>query len=306
MADNELNEYEIQSGKIRERMDRIGRKIMILSGKGGVGKTTLTVNLARALSDMGCKVGILDIDLHGPNIAKMLGVEDGVLTSPDGVLMNPIKVNDNLFVMSLSFALDEPNSPVIWRGALKMSAIRQFLGDVIWGDLDYLLIDTPPGTGDEQLTAVQAIPEMTGAVVVTTPQEVALLDSRRSIGFARRCDIAVLGVVENMSSLKCPHCGELINIFPRGGGKRLSEEMHVSFLGEVPMEVGLAEAEDKGKDILNMDSMKMASSAIREIADKINLMTKCSTTRDTSKLSKEGCLPSSCSSCSLDCPSRKK
>ena len=158
MADNQMDEYEAQSQRIRERMDRIGRKIMIMSGKGGVGKTTVTVNLANALVDMGCRVGVLDTDLHGPNVAVMFGCRDGELMSEDGHTFIPVKPRENLSVMSLAFALEDPDAPVIWRGSLKNSAIRQFLGDVEWGDLDYLLIDTPPGTGDEQLTVCQSIP----------------------------------------------------------------------------------------------------------------------------------------------------
>lgn len=306
MASNQNDEYEMQNQRIRERMDKIGRKIMILSGKGGVGKTTVTVNLANALVDMGCTVGVLDVDIHGPNVAKMFGCEGEELGSPDGVTMIPIEPRKGLKVMSLSFALPDPSAPIIWRGSLKMSAIRQFLSDCEWGTLDYLLIDTPPGTGDEQLTVIQAIPEMTGAIIVTTPQEVAVLDSRRSVGFARKCGLAIIGVVENMSGLKCPHCGEEIPIFGKGGGKRMCQEMHVPFLGEIPMELDLCKAEDNGESFVSENGTHPSADALREIANKLNFGTACSTSRDTSFLGTSFCSPSACASCSSNCPSRKK
>ncbi|MBO5770582.1 MAG: Mrp/NBP35 family ATP-binding protein [Spirochaetales bacterium] len=306
MAENQMDEYELQNKKIRERMDKIGRKIMVMSGKGGVGKTTVTVNLANALVDMGCTVGVLDVDIHGPNVAKMFGCENAELGSPDGVTMIPIEPRKGLKVMSLSFALDDPAAPIIWRGSLKMSAIRQFIGDTEWGELDYLLIDTPPGTGDEQLTAVQAIPEMTGAIIVTTPQDVAVLDSRRSVGFARKCGLAIIGVIENMSGLKCPDCGKEIPIFGKGGGKKMCDEMHVPFLGAVPMEIDLCRAEDEGKSWVSDPGAHPSAEALRKIAEAINYGTACSTSRDTSFLGTSFCSPTSCASCTSNCPSRKK
>lgn len=305
MADNQNDEYEMQNLRIRERMDKIGRKIMILSGKGGVGKTTVTVNLANALVDMGCTVGVLDVDIHGPNVAKMFGCEGAELGSPDGVTMIPIEPRKGLKVMSLSFALEDPTSPIIWRGSLKMSAIRQFLSDVEWGTLDYLLIDTPPGTGDEQLTVIQSIPEMTGAIIVTTPQEVAVLDSRRSVTFARKCGMAIIGVVENMSGLKCPNCGEEIPIFGKGGGKKMCQEMHVPFLGSIPMEVDLCKAEDNGESFVSSPASHPSAEALMDIANQINNGTACSTSRDTSYLGTSFCSPSACASCTSNCPSKK-
>lgn len=187
-----------------------------------------------------------------------------------------------------------------------MSAIRQFIGDTEWGELDYLLIDTPPGTGDEQLTAVQAIPEMTGAIIVTTPQDVAVLDSRRSVGFARKCGLAIIGVIENMSGLKCPHCGVEIPVFGKGGGKKMCDEMHVPFLGAVPMELDLCKAEDEGKSWVSDPISHPSAEALRKIAEAINYGTACSTSRDTSFLGTSFCSPSSCASCTSNCPSRKK
>lgn len=306
MADEVRDEYEEVNRKIRARMDKIGRKIMIMSGKGGVGKTTVTVNLAYELAKMGCKVGVLDTDLHGPNVAKMFGVEDKSLSSRDGVTILPVKVRENLVVMSLSFALEDPDAPVIWRGSLKMSAIRQFLSDVEWGELDYLLIDTPPGTGDEQLTVCQAIPELTGTIIVTTPQPVAILDARKSVNFSRKMGVAIIGVIENMSYLRCPGCGEEIPIFGKGGGRKMCSEMHVPLLGEVPMEIDLRSAEDEGKDWMDEGISHPSAEALKAIANEINNGTACSTSRDTSFLGTPSCSPSACASCTSNCPSRKK
>lgn len=306
MADEVRDEYEEVNRKIRARMDKIGRKIMIMSGKGGVGKTTVTVNLAYELAKMGCKVGVLDTDLHGPNVAKMFGVEDKSLSSRDGVTILPVKVRENLVVMSLSFALEDPDAPVIWRGSLKMSAIRQFLSDVEWGELDYLLIDTPPGTGDEQLTVCQAIPELTGTIIVTTPQPVAILDARKSVNFSRKMGVAIIGVIENMSYLRCPGCGEEIPIFGKGGGRKMCSEMHVPLLGEVPMEIDLRSAEDEGKDWMDEGISHPSAEALKAIANEINNGTACSTSRDTSFMGTPSCSPSACASCTSNCPSRKK
>lgn len=299
------DEYAAQDLRIRERLDKIGRKIMIMSGKGGVGKTTVTVNLANALVDMGCRVGVLDTDLHGPNVAVMFGCKDAKLFSDDGTTLAPIEPREGLKVMSLAFALEDPDAPVIWRGTLKNSAIRQFIGDVDWGELDYLLIDTPPGTGDEQLTVCQTIPELTGSIIVTTPQEVAVLDARRSVNFSRKLGVAIIGVIENMSGLVCPHCGEEIPLFGKGGGKKMCQEMHVPFLGAVPMEVGLPEAEDSGVAWVEQAGHPSAE-ALKAIANEINNGTACSTSRDTSFLGTPSCKPSACASCTSNCPSRKK
>ncbi len=303
---SDKDEFEVVNEKIRARMDKIGRKIMIMSGKGGVGKTTVTVNLANELSAMGCRVGVLDTDLHGPNVAKMFGIEGASLMSNDGVTFLPVEVNENLKVISLSFALEDQDAPVIWRGSMKMGAIRQFLSDVEWGELDYLLIDTPPGTGDEQLTVCQAIPELTGTIIVTTPQDVAVLDARKSVNFSRRMGVAIIGVIENMSGLVCPECKTEIPVFGKGGGKRMCEDMHVPFLGSVPMEIDLRIAEDKGVDFLTSQGSHPSAEALKRIANEINYGTACSTSRDTSFLGTPFCKPSACSACTADCPSRKK
>ncbi len=294
-----------QDKKIREHMDKIGRKILIMSGKGGVGKTTVTVNLANALVDAGCTVGVLDTDLHGPNVAKMLGCEDGRLDSYDGVSFIPVEARPGLKVVSLSFAIPDPDAPIVWRGPMKMSAIRQFLADVDWGVLDYLLIDSPPGTGDEQLTVCQSIPEMTGSVIVTTPQAVAVLDARRSVNFSRKLGVAILGVVENMSGLFCPECNTEIPVFGIGGGKKMAEDMHVPFLGRIPLEIPLREAEDGGTSWVSASPESPSAKAFKNIAMIINEGTACSSFRDTSFAGTSGCKPSACASCTSDCASRK-
>ncbi len=267
---------------IRTHMDKIGRKILIMSGKGGVGKTTVTINLANALVDSGCRVGILDTDLHGPNVAKMLGCEAGILeTDNGGSSFFPVEARKNLKVMSLAFAITEPDAPIVWRGPMKMAAIRQFLAQADWGELDYLLIDSPPGTGDEQMTVCQTIPELTGTIIVTTPQEVAILDARRSVNFSRKMGVAILGVVENMSGLICPNCKTELPLFGIGGGKKMALDMGAPYLGRIPLEVSLMEAEDAGKNYLSLQPNSPSSMAIKEIARLINDGTACSSSRST-------------------------
>ncbi|MFA5699584.1 MAG: Mrp/NBP35 family ATP-binding protein [Sphaerochaeta sp.] len=266
---------------IRGNLDKIGRKILIMSGKGGVGKTTVTINLANALVDAGKRVGILDTDLHGPNVAKMLGCEDGILMSEnEGKTFYPVEARPNLLVMSLAFAIKDPDSPIVWRGPMKTAAIRQFLAQAEWGQLDYLLIDSPPGTGDEQLTVVQTIKELTGTIIVTTPQEVALLDARRSVTFSRSMGVAILGLVENMSGLFCPHCNEEIPVFGIGGGENLAKEMDVPFLGKIPLEVPLMEAEDSGKSHLENAPESRSAVALKNIAMRIDEGTAVSSVKE--------------------------
>lgn len=298
------NEYDEQTARIDERMSLIKRKIVVMSGKGGVGKTTVTVNIASALRDMGCSVGILDCDIHGPNVAKMLGVKDAELYSPDGKTMLPIETDNGIKVMSLAFALPDPDDAIIWRGAMKMGVIRQFLGDTEWGTLDYLIIDTPPGTGDEQLTVVQSINDLTGAIIVTTPQEVAILDSRRSVTFARKCGIPIIGVIENMSGLKCPNCGTEIPVFGKNGGKNMALEMNTPFLGSIPMELELMESEDKGEDWVK-ETTHPSVQKIREIAEKLEKGDACTTGREMNRLGTSSCSPEACAHCTSNCSSKK-
>ncbi len=299
------DEQAIREAKIRQRLDQISRKIIVMSGKGGVGKSTVTVNLANALVDAGKTVGILDTDLHGPNVAKMLGCESGSLDSVDGQNFIPVKVRDGLYVVSLSFALNASSDPVIWRGPMKIAVIKQFLGDVEWGKLDYLLIDTPPGTGDEQLTVIQAIPEMTGAIIVTTPQDVAVLDARKSVNFSRKLGVAVLGLIENMSGLICPDCGKEIPIFGKGGGQKMATEMDTPFLGSIPLEMHLREYEDMGQSTLEKSPNSKSTIAIKEIAQFLDSSIAVSSEKVDLK-NTNACSPSACSKCSSNCSSRKE
>ncbi len=304
MENTEKSEYDLQTERIDGRMAEISRKIVVMSGKGGVGKTTVAVNLAFALSEMGKKVGILDCDIHGPNVAKMLGVKDAEIFSPDGVTMYPVTAKNGIEVMSLAFALPDPDDAVIWRGAMKMGVIRQFLGDTEWGALDYLIIDTPPGTGDEQLTVVQSIKDITGAIIVTTPQDVAILDSRRSVTFARKCGLPIIGVIENMSGLKCPQCGTEIPVFGKNGGRNMALEMNTPFLGAIPMEIDLMKSEDSGEEWIK-DTTHPSAEALVAIADKLENGDACTTGREMNYLGTSSCSPEACSHCTSDCSSRK-
>ncbi len=229
-------------------MPTVKKKYVVMSGKGGVGKSTVSVNLAVSLALQGKKVGLLDVDIHGPSIPTMLGLAGTKLTgseeSIDPVLVDGIP---NLKVMSVGFLLESEDAPVIWRGPMKNSIIKQFLKDVTWGELDYLIIDCPPGTGDEPLSVVQLLGKADGTIIVTTPQDVASIDVSKSIKFAEQVKIPVTGIVENMSGFICPHCNEVSYIFKEGGGKKLAEEYKVPFLGAIPIDPALGEAGDSGK-----------------------------------------------------------
>ena len=263
--DKDMKELEKQ---VEERLSHIKHRIAVMSGKGGVGKSTVTVHLAFALSKRGYLVGVLDADIHGPNIPKMLGVEGKRL----GIGVNwvePLVAKDSIKVVSLGFLLEDPDTPVIWRGPLKHSLIRQFIAEVNWGDLDFLLVDLPPGTGDEPLSVAQVIKKLDGSVIVTTPQDVALLDSRKAVNFSRKLNIPVLGIVENMSGFKCPHCGKEIDLFKVGGGEKAARELGVDFLGRVPIDPKVVEGGDQGKTAFEMDENGPVARAFLDIADKI-------------------------------------
>jgi len=239
-ASKKLNE------QLKQNMSKIKHKILVLSNKGGVGKSSIAINLACSLSEKGFKVGILDADLHGPSVAKMLGFEGKRLQgSPEGII--PMSVSPNLVAVSMASLIETSDAPLIWRGPLKMMALKQFLGEVEWGTLDYLIIDSPPGTGDEPLSICQLIPELEGGVIVTTPQKVALLDSRKCINFLKNLKIPILGIIENMSGLKCPHCGKNIDLFKSGGGEKAAEEFKIPFLGKIPIDLNMVDSTDEGK-----------------------------------------------------------
>jgi len=232
--------------KLKKRMEKVSHKVLVLSGKGGVGKSTVAVNLAVALAAAGKKVGLMDVDIHGPSVPAMLGIEKMQLHGTEDSIC-PFALGDNLKVMSIGLLLRDSDDAVIWRGPMKMGVIRQFLSDVEWGDLDYLVIDSPPGTGDEPLSVAQLIPDADGAVIVTTPQTVALNDVRRCITFCRQLNLRVLGVVENMSGFICPHCGERTEIFTSGGGEKMAGSMGVPFLGRVPLDPAVVTSGDSGE-----------------------------------------------------------
>lgn len=238
-----------QDKRVREQLSKIKYKIMVMSGKGGVGKSTVAVNIAVGLSLLDYMVGLLDVDLHGPSIPKMLGARDLKLTRrPDGRL-GAIKYSPNLKFLSIEPLLPSEDSAIIWRGPIKISAIKQFIGDIDWGELDYLVIDAPPGTGDEPLTVAKTIPDAY-ALIVTTPQEVSLIDVKKSIRFCQKVKLRILGIVENMSGFICPHCGKALDLFKRGGGQKLAEEMGVRFLGKIPVDPRIVDTGDRGRPIV--------------------------------------------------------
>jgi len=268
---DQKNAKEMQEQQeLQNTLGKIKHKFIVLSGKGGVGKSTVAVNLAVALAEKGNQVGLLDVDIHGPSIPKMLDLEGTRLTAENEKL-NPVVYKENLKVISIGFMLEKGEDPVIWRGPLKYSVIKQFLKDVNWGELDYLVIDSPPGTGDEPLSVCQLVPEPDGAIVVTTPQEVAIIDVQKSISFCNKLNMPVLGVVENMSGFTCPHCNEHVDIFRTGGGARMSEQMNVSFLGSIPITVKIAENADAGKPFVSSENMEndAASKAFGSIVEKL-------------------------------------
>ena len=295
-----------QDEKIINNMNKIGRKILVMSGKGGVGKTTVTINLANALVKKGFKVGVLDTDIHGPNIAKMMGCENETLNgNQDGTEIYPVEAANGIKAVSLSFAMQNPSEAVIFRGPMKISVIKQFLADVQWGTLDYLLIDSPPGTGDEQLTICQTITDLTGAILVSTPQQVAVLDVRRSLSFAQQLDVNVLGLIENMSYLKCPDCGREIHVFGKDGGKNLCMDEGIVFLGGIPIEPELGTSEDNGLNWMEKNADSESAKVFSAIADYIHSSTK--PTEGVVYIPQdESCSPSACATCTQDCPSKKK
>ncbi|MCA1812577.1 MAG: P-loop NTPase [Halobacteriales archaeon] len=231
--------------RIRKNMDAVRHKVVVMSGKGGVGKTTTSVNLAASFLALGRTVGVMDADLTNPNVPKMLGCEQGRVQGQQGMLL-PVQAH-GLQVMSTGFLAHDPQRPIIWRGPIKIGVLQQFLGDVKWGSLDYLFIDLPPGTSDEPLSIAQEIPNVDGAVIVTTPQDVSILDIKKSVGFARSLNMKVLGIVENMSGFTCPHCGKETELFKRGGGEQAAVDMGVPFLGRVPFDPRIVRRGDEGR-----------------------------------------------------------
>ena len=250
---------------VNHRMNDIKFKLIIGSNKGGVGKSTVTTNLAIALAEKGFKVGLADADLHGPNIPKLLNAENIRLKAEDDGIM-PYETRNGLKVASLGFLIEDPNMHIAWRDAVKYDFIIELLGNINWGELDYLLIDLPPGTGNEQITIIDFIGEVDGCVVVTTPQDLALLDARKMISFARDSNVPIVGIIENMSTMNCPHCSGEIDVFKRGGGKKLAEELVLPYLGSIPLDAEVAIRSDSGEPVVLSRPDSAATKAFLELA----------------------------------------
>lgn len=263
-------EFEEQEQRIKTWMAKIQHKIVVLSGKGGVGKSTVTANLATALAVKGRPdlVGILDADITGPSIPKMLGArKQGMNAAPTGIApaVGPLGVK----IVSMDFLLQSDETPVIWRGPMKSMAIRQFLGDVMWGNLEFLIIDLPPGTGDEALSIMQLIPHIDGVVIVTIPSEVSQIVVKKAVTFTHQLKAPVIGIVENMSGFVCPKCGAEIDIFQTGGGQKISDDLKTPFLGKFPLDQRICEDADKGLPFIVKHSDSPAAKAFMDIVDKI-------------------------------------
>ena len=251
---------------VNKRMNEIKHKLIVGSNKGGVGKSTVTTNLAIALQETGYSVGLADADLHGPNIPKLLQAENVRLKSTD-VGIDPYETSNGLKVASLGFLIEDPNMHIAWRDAVKYDFIIELLGNINWGPLDYLLFDLPPGTGNEQITIIDFIGEVDGAVVVTTPQDLAILDARKMISFSRDSNVPIVGVIENMSTMICPHCEKDIDVFKKGGGQKLAEELVLPYLGSIPLDGDIVANSDSGQPVVLSRPDSVASKAFMALAE---------------------------------------
>jgi len=253
---------------VQKSLQKIKNKFIVLSGKGGVGKTSVSVNIAIALAQKGFKVGLMDVDLHGPDVPRMLGLK-GTLDLSANKKLNPLSYSENLAAVSIESLIASKDDAIIWRGPLKYSAIQQFIGEVEWGDLDYLIIDSPPGTGDEPLTVAQTIADAK-AIIVTTPQEVSLADVRKSISFCRVVKMEIFGLIENMSGFSCPHCSEMIDLFGSGGGEKTAEATGIRFLGRIPFDLNVVACGDAGISFQEKYTDSQVTKAFDEIAESIS------------------------------------
>ena len=270
-------------GAIKEKLARIGHTFVVLSGKGGVGKSTVAVNVALSLIARTFRTGILDTDIHGPSVPKLLGLSHQKLAVNDKGII-PLDYFNSLKVVSMGLLLDGDDKAVIWRGPMKANVIRQFFGDVAWGDLDYLVVDSPPGTGDEPLSVAQLLPhEKSSAIIVTTPQQVATIDVEKSITFCRQLGLPVSGIIENMSGFVCPHCGQEADIFSSGGGRRLAEKFGIPFLGAIPLDADIVRSGDEEQPYVTYYSTTQTARKFDEIVEHLVLM------HPVKAL--EGCLP---------------
>jgi Mrp family chromosome partitioning ATPase len=277
MGNDEITEDTIKEAmmdqkmlSIKKNMEKIKHKIVVISGKGGVGKTTVAVNLAISLGSVGLRVGILDVDITGPNVVKMFGISPELKpkVDPGAKKFYPITGPLNVKVMSMAFLTLNPDEPVIWRGPMKMGVVRQFLGDAVWDELDYLVCDLPPGTSDETLDILQLIPDE-NIVVVSTPQEVAMMDARKTIKMAMIMERKVLGLIENMSGFKCPHCNGHIDLYPPGGGEKATKDFNIELLGKIPFETEVGQQGDQGLPFVLKYPESDSAKAFKEIVKKI-------------------------------------
>ena len=270
VAQGKKEQLDNQMKDIESNLAKIKHKIVIISGKGGVGKTTVAVNLAMSLASVGFRVGILDVDITGPNVVKMLGINPELKprVDPEARKFYPVDGPLHMKVMSMAFLTTDSDEPIIWRGPMKMGAIRQFLGDAVWGDLDFLVFDLPPGTSDETLDILQLIPDE-NIIVITTPQEVALMDARKTIKMSMVMQRKVLGIIENMSGFKCPHCGEYIDLYPPGGAEKASTDFQVELLGKIPFETEIGQQSDQGLPFILKYPDSESAKAFKNVVQRI-------------------------------------
>jgi Mrp family chromosome partitioning ATPase/predicted Fe-Mo cluster-binding NifX family protein len=268
IGQDQKQQMQAEQEQISKNLANIRHRVLVLSGKGGVGKSTIAANLAVSLSRLSKRVGLLDIDIHGPSIPKILNLQGKLIQVLDQTIL-PVEIDRNLKVMSIGFLLRDRDDAVIWRGPMKYQMIKQFLKDVKWGSLDFLIIDSPPGTGDEPLSIVQLLADADGALVVTTPQQIALSDVRKSISFCRNLNLPILGVLENMSGFVCPKCGERIDIFKSGGGEQMATQMGVRFLGRIPIDPQVVEACDSGTPFVHHYNQNQTARAFEKVSDAI-------------------------------------
>jgi ATP-binding protein involved in chromosome partitioning len=267
---NENSEQFLEWQEIARRMCKITNSVAVISGKGGVGKSTVAVNMAVSLAIMGNRVGLMDVDVHGPSIPTMLNLADTEVHSDENGIY-PLEMG-NLKVISVGYLLNHEDDPVIFRGPRKMGLIKQFIKDVEWGELDYLIIDTPPGTGDEQLSVIQLIEDLTGAVIVTTPQEVSGADVRKSINFCRQMDLKTLGLIENMAGFVCPGCGETHPIFGEGGGQKIADAFELPLLGSIPLDPAIGKSGDSGKPFIYHYAKTETAQKMKTVIDTIETL----------------------------------
>lgn len=251
---------------IADRMAKVKHKVLVMSNKGGVGKSTVSANLAASLAKKGYKVGIADADIHGPNIPKMFGAEGKRLKITDAGIQ-PYEAF-NLKIASIAFLMEGTDEPIVWRDVWKFDFLKQLFGSFNWGELDYLVVDLPPGTGNESITTIELVNKVGGVVIVTTPQDVALLDSRRSVTFSKINNLPIIGIVENMAGLTCPHCGKDVEVFKIGGGEKAAIEMGVPFLGRIPIDPRIAVQADSGEPYIVACQDSPVGKIFQEIVDR--------------------------------------